>query len=131
MAYLIRDSARDDGSISDYLHFHLESLGAPSHMLSNPHHLYSAFVAFCCRNCSSVSQNILTAIEGHRHAKGDHTMDHKRLVVNLGLNWKSERQKIARDEHLASFGAPATCKRLKIPYPPMGMWYITFCEGIN
>ena len=92
----------------------------PLLMLSNPQ-LYSDFAAFCGRNPSSAGRSLLGAFTDCKKARADFEMGHKHLVLELGLNWKSAKQQIARDEHLASLGAPVMCERLKTPYPPMGM----------
>ena len=120
LAYLIRNAAHDDRAITSYLQFQLKQHGAPPDVLSKSG-LYPDFLAFCGRNHSGISPQILAAIADCRKAKGDLTMAHKHLVLKLGLNWKSGRQQKVRDEHLGSFGVPATCKRLKTPYPPMSM----------
>jgi hypothetical protein len=121
LSYLIRTAVQDDSTITSFLRFQLGQLGAPSDMLGN-HQLYSAFLAFCGRNSSTVSQNILAAIADRRRAKADLDMAHKHLILKLGLNWKSEKQQVARDEYLAGLGPATMCERLKTPYPPMSMW---------
>jgi hypothetical protein len=49
LAYLIRTAIQDDASISGYLQFQLQKVGAPSNLFSNCQ-LYSALTGFCGHN---------------------------------------------------------------------------------
>jgi hypothetical protein len=117
--YLIRSALRKDSIavVTSYLQFHLEKLHAPPDMTNNPQ-LFSAFLAHCARHDSiplALINDINAAISDRRKAKDDLLMHHKHLVEHLGLNWKAEKQELARDKHLASFGTPVLLQKLKVP----------------
>ncbi|KAF8326288.1 hypothetical protein F5887DRAFT_1084600 [Amanita rubescens] len=95
--------------------------------MTKNHQLFSAFLAHCARSSQSgnpaLNNGISAAISARHKAKADLEMGHKHLVLDLGLNWKSERQEVARNQHLDRIGE-VLLERLKIPYPPMNHWVV-------
>ncbi|KAF8310426.1 hypothetical protein F5887DRAFT_1081455 [Amanita rubescens] len=127
LLYLIRSAVRDDNiaAASDYLRFHLKSFGAPPDMTNN-HNLLGAFGSFCNRNRDKMpvlEDGIMAAWEHRRKEKDDLDMAHKHLVVELGLNWKAEKQQYTRDLHLEGIKV-VELPKLKIPYPPKNHWVV-------
>ena len=122
LLYLIRASVGKDSAAAatNYLRYHLKKLGAPHDMTARTT-LLADFLCYC--NCPTppkdLGNQLVMAIANRLKAKADLAMGHKHLVLKLGLNWKSERQEVVRDKHLASFGEPLYLGRLKTPYPPM------------
>jgi hypothetical protein len=122
LLYLIRASVGKDSAAvaTNYLRYHLKKLDAP-HDLTARTTLLVDFLSYCNRPIppKDLGNRLVMAIVDRLKAKADLAMGHKHLVLELGLNWKSERQEVVHDKHLASFGKPLYLDRLKTPYPPM------------
>ena len=87
--------------------------------------LFSLFLGYCNLASSSqhIGHNLREAIKSRKRICAFRRNYHRKIIRDAGLNWKSPKQKIARDERFNN-ARKIHAPYLDIPYPPRGEWVV-------
>ncbi|KAF8341801.1 hypothetical protein F5887DRAFT_1076389 [Amanita rubescens] len=83
--------------------------------------LVRSFLTYCTRNKSSVGKNVCDAIAHRHYSVKKRQRTQRKLVDDIGLNWKSPKQEQRCKAQLATIPV-ITVVRLDEPYPPPDHW---------
>ena len=118
---LTKDSIQE---ATEYLRTHLESLLAPTPMTQKKE-LFSDFINFCMEphNSGSISVPLKKIINDWQVTALTQHVEHRRLVNQAGLNWKSPNQIICCDAKINAIWWYDLLP-LATAYPPAGKWVL-------
>lgn len=102
----------------------LNKIDAPA-SLYNHDDIFGTFLCYC--NLASSSQHIghhlRQAIKSRKRICALRRNYHRKIIRDAGLNWKSPKQIIARDQRFNN-ARKIYAPYLHIPYPPRGEWVV-------
>lgn len=100
-------------------------VGAPATVYNDNNDIFGTFLSYCNLASSTphIGQKLRQAIKSRKRICSFRRNYHRKIIRDAGLNWKSPKQKISRDqrfENARKIYAPF----LHIPYPPRGEWVV-------
>ena len=100
-------------------------VGAPASLYSNDSDIFSTFLSYCNLASSTphIGRNLRQAIKSRKRTCAFRRNYHRKIIRDAGLNWKSPKQKIFRDQRFKN-ARKIYAPYLDIPYPPRGEWVV-------
>ncbi len=102
----------------------LDKIDAPA-TLYNHNDIFGTFLCYCNLDSSSqhIGHDLRQAIKSRKRICAFRRNYHRKIIRDAGLNWKSPKQKIARDQRFND-ARKIHAPYLHTPYPPRGEWIV-------
>ena len=108
-----------------------DKVNAPTSVYSD-NDVFSTFLSYCNLASSTphIGQNLQQAIKTRKRSCAFRRNYHRKIIRDAGLNWKSPKQQISRDQRFEN-ARKIYAPYLHIPYPPRGEWIVEHPEVMH